>query len=148
MVFNEESGKKVAAYSALLGIMYATFGLLEIIIWAGVTTIAYVPADIFGGIMLLIIASVYLAGVSQQLRGNREGLSFLAVGSLLSAVFFGVYVTIVAANGLGYVLQPLGEAFGDWAEWTWLDDVRPAIWLFFFAIPGAYLSLTKKEWRE
>jgi len=157
MVFNKNVGTTIAAYSFFIGILYAIFGVLEILIGWGefvgtgvpliqpieLAGINLVPLDVFGGIMLIIIGVVYLTGVGQQARGEREGLGFLLVGSLLAAIFFGVYAVIMLANGVGYVFQ-----FEDWLEWIWLDDLRPGIWLFLLALPGAYLALTKKEWRE
>jgi len=157
VAFNKNVGATIAVYSFFIGILYAIFGILEILIGWGefVGTGVYliqpielagvnlVPPDVFGGIMLIIIGAVYLTGVGQQARGEREGLSFLLVGNLLAAIFFGVYMVIMLANGLGYVFQ-----FEDWLEWIWLDDFRPGIWLFLLALPGAYLILSKKEWRE
>jgi hypothetical protein len=157
MGFNKNVGKPIAVYSSVIGILYAIFGVLEILVGWGdfvgaeasiispleVAGVNVVPPDVFGGIMLIIIGAVYLTGVKQQAKGEREGLSFLLVGSLLAAIFFGVYVVIMLANGVGYLFQ-----FEDWLEWIWLDDLRPAIWLFLLALPGAYLAFTKKKWRE
>jgi hypothetical protein len=157
MGFNRNIGTGIAGYSFVIGILYAVFGFLEILVgWGdligtGVSLIPplelagvnVVPPDVFGGIMLIIIGAVYLTGVKQQAKGNREGLSFLFVGSLIAAIFFSVYLVIMLANGVGYVFQ-----FEDWLEWTWLDDLRPGIWLFLLALPGAYLAFTKKKWRE
>jgi hypothetical protein len=157
MGFNENVGVKMAVYSAAIGALYAVFGILEIMVgWGDLigTGVSFIPApeiagvnvippDVFGGIMLIIIGAVYLTGVKQQARGEREGISFLLVGSLIAAIFFGVYLVIMLANGVGYLFQ-----FEDWVEWTWLDDLRPGIWLFLLALPGTYLSFTKKKWRE
>ena len=157
MTFNKNVGTAIAVYSFFIGILYAIFGILEILIGWGefvgtgvpliqsieLAGVNLIPPDVFGGIMLIIIGVVYLTGVGQQARGNREGLSFLLVGSLLAAIFFGVYMVIMLANGVGYVFQ-----FEDWLEWVWLNDLRPGLWLFLLALPGAYLALTKKEWRE
>ncbi|WNZ28334.1 MAG: hypothetical protein IAX21_06570 [Candidatus Bathyarchaeota archaeon] len=157
MGFNKNIGTKLAIYSVIIGILYAVFGVLEILIgWGDLTGtgislipslelagVTVVPPDVFGGVMLIIIAIVYLTGVKQQAKGNREGLSFLLVGSLLATVFFGVYLAIMLSNGVGYLFQ-----FEDWLEWIWLDDLRPGIWLFLLALPGTYLSFTKKKWRE
>ncbi|HDQ06438.1 MAG TPA: hypothetical protein ENN36_06940 [Candidatus Bathyarchaeota archaeon] len=157
MGFNKNVGTTIAVYSSVIGMLYAIFGILEILVGWGefvgtgvsiippleVAGVNVVPPDVFGGIMLIIIGAVYLTGVKQQAKGEREGLSFLLVGSLLAAIFFGVYVVIMLANGVGYIFQ-----FEDWLEWIWLDDLRPGIWLFLLALPGAYLALTKKEWRE
>jgi len=143
MGFNKSTGKVIATYSAVLGLIYLTFGLVEILAGLGFVEVPLVPADVFGGIMLVIIAAVFLAGISEQWKGNREGLSFFVVGILLAAIFFGLYVLIMVANGLGYLLQ-----FEDWLEWTWLDDLRPGIWLFSLVLPGAYITLKRKEWRR
>jgi hypothetical protein len=157
MAFNKNVGTALAVYSFVMGILYAIFGLLEILVgWgefvgAGVPLIQpielagvnLVAPDVFGGIILTIIGAVYLTGVRQQARGEQEGLSFLLVGNILAAVFFAVYVVIMLANGVGYAFQ-----FEDWLEWGWLDDLRPGIWLFLLALPGAYLVLYKKDWRE
>jgi len=157
MGFNKNVGTTIAVYSFVIGILYAIFGILEILVGWGdfvgtgvpiiqpieLAGVNVVPPDVFGGIMLIIIGAVYLTGVRQQAKAEREALSFLLVGSLLAAVFFVVYVVIMLANGVGYVFQ-----FEDWLEWIWLDDLRPGIWLFLLALPGAYLALTKKEWRE
>ena len=157
MGFNKNVGTKIAAYSAVIGMLYAIFGILEILVGWGdligteaslippleIAGVTVVPPDVFGGVMLIIIGAVYLTGVKQQAKGEREGISFLFVGSLLATIFFGVYVVIMLANGVGYLFQ-----FEDWLEWIWLDDLRPGIWLFLLALPGAYLSFTKKSWRD
>jgi hypothetical protein len=157
MGFNKNVGTTIAVYSAIIGILYAIFGILEILVGWGdfvgtgvslippleIAGVNVVPPDVFGGIMLIIIGAVYLTGVKQQVKGQREGLSFLLVGSLLAAIFFGVYMVIMLANGVGYLFQ-----FEDWLEWIWLDDLRPGIWLFLLALPGTYLAFAKKKWRE
>lgn len=140
-------GGSVAVYSAIVGIAYAAIGLIEILgelgLKASFMETLLIPSSIFGGFMLSVIGIVYLSGISLQGQGNREGLSYLAVGSLLSAVYFGVYICIMGANAFGYLLQ-----FEDWMGWTWLDDMRPGIWLFPLALPAIYMVLGKKEWRE
>lgn len=157
MTFNKKVGTTLAVYSFFMGIIYAILGILEILIGWGefvgtgvpiiqpieLAGVQLVPLDVFGGIMLIIIGAVYLTGVRQQARGEREGLAFLLVGSLLATIFFVVYMVIMLANGVGYVFQ-----FEDWLDWIWLADLRPGIWLFLLALPGAYLVLSKKEWRE
>ena len=157
MGFNKSIGTRIATYSFITGISYTIFGLLEITVGCGdffgtgiplimsieLAGANLVPPDFFGGVMLIIIGIVYLIGVGQQARGEREGISFLLVGSLLATVFFAVYMSIMLANGVGYLFQ-----FEDWLEWTWLDDLRPGIWLFIIALPGAYLVLSRKDWRE
>ena len=156
MGFNKNIGTKIAVYSLVIGTLYAIFGVLEILVGWGdligtgdplippleLAGVNVVPADVFGGVMLIIIGVVYLTGIKLQTKGEREGLSFLFVGSLLALIFFAVYLAIMISNGIGYVFQ-----FEDWLEWIWIDDLRPGIWLFLLASPGAYLAFTKKKWR-
>ncbi len=157
MQFNKKAGTKVAALSFVIGTSYLVTGLIEMLAGGGefigsevtfippieMAGVTVIPGDFFGGVMLMIIGVVYLTGVKQQVRGEREGLSYLLVGSILATTFFLVYTAIMLSNGVGYVFQ-----FEDWIEWMWLDDLRPGLWLFPLALVGAYLVLTKKEWRE
>jgi uncharacterized membrane protein HdeD (DUF308 family) len=140
-------GKSVAVYSMMIGVAYVFTGLIEILGELGYEApfmeVMLIPSSVFGGFMLLIIGVVFLFGIRLQSRGSREGLSYLAVGALLSAVFFAVYVCVLGANAIGHAL-----GFEDWLEWTWLDDLRPGMWLFPLALPAIYMVLTKKEWRE
>lgn len=62
-----------------------------------------IPPSVFGGFILLI-GIVYLSGIRLQSQGNREGLSYLAVGVLLSTVFFIVYTCTMGANALGHAV--------------------------------------------
>jgi len=125
----------------VLDLLYLTFGLVEILVGLGLVKVMLIPPDVFGGIMLLIIAAVFFAGIDEQWKGKREGVSFFVVGILLASIFFGLYILIMAANGLGHLLR-----FEDWLEWTWLDDLRPGIWLFPLALPGAYWIFKEKLW--
>jgi hypothetical protein len=153
-------GKGMALYSAGLGLIYSVFGLLELIVGLdqalGLSWIQWnissslIFPDIFGGCMLVIIGIIFLFGVTSQWEGNREGASFLVVGTILAAVFFVAYIMILAAHALGYGVyhvtpEPYAASLEDWAEWMWLDDLRPGIWLFSFALPGLYLTL--KTWK-
>jgi len=150
MVFSKSLGKAVAVYSGLVGLLYVFFGFIELLDGFGlamgsllnISEAVFIPGDPFAGVMLIITGAVYLAGVDSLSVGNREGLSFLAVGVLLSTVLFGLYLAIMGSNFLGYVL-----GFEDWVGWAWTDDVRPGLWLWFSVIPGILVAL-KKEWRE
>ncbi len=151
--------KRWAIYSLGLGAAYAVFGVLGALIGLGqtygfnlvqpeISTVIY--PDIFGGIMLIIIGIIFLFGIRPQWKGNGEGTSLLVVGVFLSAVFFAVYMAIMLSHALGYAAfhiapEPYAEIMVDWAEWTWMDDLRPGIWLFAFTIPGLYLII--KLWK-
>lgn len=155
-------GKGMAVYSLGLGLVYFIFGFLELALglaealglgwiqWDISTALIY--PDIFGGCMLIIIGVIFLFGVGSQWQANREGISFLVVGTILATVFFVVYMAIMASHALGYGVyqvtpEPYADPMGDWAEWGWLDDARPGIWLFFFALLGLYLTLKTWKWK-
>jgi hypothetical protein len=153
---NTKTTKNLALYSTLIGAIYLIFGLLELtrgfseafgLTWEISTVL--VSADIFSGLALLIIGIIFLFGVHAQWKGGKDAASYLAVGTLIAAVFLAVYLAIMGAHAIGagfYSILPeeYAEVFADWAEWTWIDDLRPGIWLFIFAIPGAYYTM--KMW--
>jgi hypothetical protein len=153
---NTKSTKKLAIYSLGIGAIYLIFGLLELarglsetfgVTWEISTMLVY--PDMFSGVALTIIGLIFLFGIRAQWKGGKAAASYLAVGTLLAAVFFAVYLAIMGAHALGsgvYHILPeaYADIFADWAEWTWIDDMRPGIWLFAFAIPGAYYTM--KMW--
>jgi hypothetical protein len=80
------------------------------------------------------------------MESKQDAVSYLVVGALLAAVFFGVYLAIMGSHAMGFGVyniapEPYADIFADWAEWTWLNDMRPGIWLFAFAIPSLYYTL-------
>jgi hypothetical protein len=153
---NIKTGKPLAAYSLGLGALYLVFGLLELarglsetfaFEWAlmDVST-ALVYPDIFSGVTLSIIGLIFLFGVAPQWKAKTDSGSYLAVGTLLAGVFFAVYLAIMAAHAIGwgvYNVVPVDyvDIFADWAEWTWIADMRAGIWLFAFALPAAYYTV-------
>lgn len=147
--FSKRSGQMVAIYSAIVGLAYVLMGLLEITRGLGVelsmlTGLAeafYVVGDAFAGFVLVVIGAVYLGGLVVS-RGDREGLSYVSVGALMSTVLLALYVANIVSNGLGLVL-----GFEDWLGWTVLDDFRPGLILWVLAIPAVLVAL-RKEWRE
>ncbi|MCK4478171.1 hypothetical protein KAU88_06560 [Candidatus Bathyarchaeota archaeon] len=154
-------GKGMATYSLSLGLIYSLFGLFELVLgldqslglgWFQLDiSTALICPDLFGGCMLIIIGIIFLFGIDSQWKGNREGISFLVVGTILAMVFFAVYATIMASHALGYGIyqvtpEPHADPLGDWAEWIWLDDIRPAIWLFTLVLPGLYMTL--QTWKR
>jgi hypothetical protein len=66
--------------------------------------------------------------VKGTLDGDYKGLSLLMGGLFLSAVFGILYLLMLGADGLMYLL---GEA----EEIPGLVDFRPAIWFFILALP-------------
>jgi len=156
MSINLKVKKRWAIYSLGLGFAYAAFGTLGILAGFSQTYgfnlvppevgTALIYPDAFGGIMLMIIGVIFLFGVRPQWRGAGEGASFLVVGAFLSAVFFAVYIAIMLSHAIGFAAfniapAPYAEIMADWAEWTWMNDLRSCIWLFAFATPSLQLAL-------
>lgn len=125
--FGIGKGQRVGIYALVLGIVYLAFGVIEVFGGAG----EVIPRDLFGGFALAVIAATYLKGVKGLLNGEHMGLSFLIGGLFLSTVFGILYLLLMGADGLMYVL---GEA----EEFSILAGFRPAIWLFFLSLPLAY----------
>lgn len=125
--FNLKTGKTLGIYAFSLGALYLLVGLLEIFGGSG----ELIPGDLFGGLALAIIATTYLYGVRDTLKGDYKGLSLLMGGLFLSAIFGLLYLLMLGADGLMYLL---GEA----EEIPGLVDFRPAIWFFILSLPLIY----------
>ena len=111
-------------YSAILFIITLTAGLIEL--WGGLkgeAVFQIFPSDVFGGLVLMIISSVFLRGVTHE-----EHKAFFGFGSLMLAVFSVLYILVLLANGLDAWIV------GD--EWNPVDDLRVEIVLLPLAIPG------------
>ena len=119
--------KNIGLYSALIGGMTAIIGALEVIFLLTGTD-SWIPADLFGGLALLVIAAVYLSGIGELLSKREEGLSFALTGTILTMVFGSLYTLIM---GTDYLMYLLGEA----DEFLILDEVRPEILLLVAVLP-------------
>ncbi|MFQ6033426.1 MAG: hypothetical protein ACE5KR_01015 [Candidatus Bipolaricaulia bacterium] len=115
-------------YSLSLGTIYLGMGLLE----ALGRYSKFIPHDIFGGFVLLVIGGIYLSGTKSLWRRQNEGLAGLLVGTALTLIFASLYLLVMGADGLSYLL-------GDLEEWRPLADLRPEVWLAPLALPGLWL---------
>lgn len=125
--FSIKTGKRLAIYASALGAISLAVGLVEILGGWGES----IPGDLFGGFVLVVMAVTYLSGVKGVFRGRHEGLSFLMGGLFLTSVFGVLYLLMMGADGLMYLL---GEA----EALPKLADARPAIWIFVLSLPLAY----------
>jgi len=126
--FSISTGKWLGAYALALGLACLTAGLMEISGGYG----EMIPGDVFGGLVLVVIAATYLNGVKGVCEGGHGGLSFLMGGVFLTMVFGGLYLLIIGADALIYLM---GEA----EEMPALVDLRPAIWIAILSLPLAYM---------
>jgi hypothetical protein len=156
MDMNTQTGKQLSIYSLGIGALYLIFGLLEFLrglsetfgiqstLSETSTTLIY--PDMFSGVTLTIIGLIFLFGVRSQWKDSKDFAPYLVVGVLLSAVFFAVYLVILGAHAVGsavfqFAPEAYADLFADWADWSWLNDMRPGIWLFAFALPGVFYTL-------
>lgn len=133
--FDMGKGKTLGIYAGVLGSVYLIIGVIEVFGGAG----EVIPGDLFGGLALVVIAATFLNGVKGLFDGEHIGLSFLVGGLFLSAIFGVLYLLLMGADGMMFLL---GEA----EEFSALADFRPAIGLFFLSLPLAYQAwaLTRK----
>ena len=87
----------MASYSFIAGIAYLIVAFLEI-------TGIKITRDIFGGAALIIISSIYLAGIKETLKRSYKGISFIVGGIILSAIFGIMYLLIFFAEILEYLM--------------------------------------------
>jgi hypothetical protein len=123
-------------FSMITGSLYILLGLLQLL--AGVakilmgpdvriplTGILFVPADVIGSFVLLLIGTVFIYGVMEMRSGIYEGVSYAYVGILIALIFAAIYMLVSTGNMLeAYLLKNK-----DFIDWTPLSDLRPGIYL-------------------
>ncbi|UEC42801.1 MAG: conserved membrane protein of unknown function [Methanothrix sp.] len=124
--YSIKTGKGLGIYASALGAISLVVGLVEISGGWG----EIIPGDLFGGFVLLVIAATYLNGVKGVFQGRYEGLSFLVGGLFLTAVFGILYLLMMGAEGLMYLL---GEA----QALPGIFDLRPEVWILLLSLPLA-----------
>ncbi len=123
----KEAGKIV--FGLIAGTIYVVFGLIQVVVGLGYgsgwTKAIFVPSDIAGGLILVLIGMVFLYGVKELNAGINEGVAYIYVGILLALGFTAIYLLIMGADALeAYAIR--SEDFEDWAP---LDDMKPGIYL-------------------
>lgn len=124
--------RTIGIYSAVIGIAYIIYGLIEMVTWAtGPLDLPLSPSqDIFAGFILLVIGSILVYRIQALLNMKYEGLSFLFVGLVLSTIIGVMYLLIMGADALNapIICEP------------WEFDASaynlPAIVLFILLLPG------------
>lgn len=129
--------KNIGLYTGLVGAITAIIGSLEILfVFTG--TDSWIPADLFGGFALIVIAAVYLSGIGELLSMREEGLSFALTGMILTMVFGSLYILMAGADWLMYLL---GEA----DEFLIISELRPEILLLVATLPLARYMIKRKN---
>ena len=120
-----KNGKWSSVLTLIVGIAYLVVGVIQIL--SSLQLIAPIVgfSDLIGGILLIIVASVFLTGVKPLSVNNQEGYAFIAVGYILAALLFGLQILVILTNGLGWLLR-----FEDWIAWNIWNDITPSFWMF------------------
>jgi hypothetical protein len=128
-------GNKEMVFAALTGVLYASFGLLNILEGFGIDTgmagSLFIPGDILGGFCLVVIGAVFLNGLREMLKGINAGVSFVYVGILMSLIFAAVYLLIMGGNLLDSYIVP-----DDYEGWSVMESFRPGIYLGLLSLLG------------
>jgi hypothetical protein len=123
-------------FSLVCGSLYIILGLLQLAAGTGrvligsdfsipLANVLFVPADLIGSFVLLLIGTVFIYGVLEMRSGVYEGISYAYVGILLALIFAFIYLLVCTGNLLETYLL-MNEEF---AGWTPLSDMRPGIYL-------------------
>ncbi|UXM85048.1 hypothetical protein [Methanococcus aeolicus] len=100
----------------LIGIIEALSGLLNILCITIINNTLF-TADIFGGITLATIGSIYLIGFLKSVEKDVGSVSYVYVGSLIGIAIGILYILLMGANIMEYLL---GNMEGGW---NILDDI-------------------------
>ena len=122
-------------YSVILGVAYIALGILEVM--AGFFSLLglngelipgteWVPIDLFGGGSAMVIGFTYVGALSLW-KGRDESISYILVGSFLSAVFGGLYLLILGADAVSLLLAS--------ERLKLIGEIRPEIFLFLLSLP-------------
>ena len=134
----------IGIYSGIIGSLYLVYGILEAYSWIfGPVKIFLSPApDIMGAFILLLIGSVLIYRLGKLLDGRYDGMAFLFVGLVLSAITGIMYLLIMGADALDAAI--VGE--------PWKFDPTsynlPAIALFILLLPSWILMKHREDFRE
>jgi len=120
-----EDGTWPSRLALVVGLAYASVGTIQVFIALGFIAPIIGFTDLVGGLLLIIIAAVFLTGVKPLSRNEQEGYAFIAVGYILAAILFALQVLVIITNALGWFLR-----FNNWLQWNVLNDITPSLWLF------------------
>ncbi len=126
-----EEGRWPAFFTLVIGLGYLLVGSIQILSSIGIIAPIIGFSDLIGGLLLIIVALVFLTGIKPLSENNHEGFAFIVVGYILAAVLFALQVLVILTNALGWVLQ-----FEDWIIWNISNDITPSLWMFIILMTG------------
>ena len=126
-----DNGKWPSVLTLIIGVAYLTIGIIQVLSSLHLITPIVGFSDLIGGILLAIVASVFLTGVRPLSKNNQEGYAFIAVGYILAALLFGLQILVILTNALGWIF-----GFEDWLLWNIWNDITPSLWMFVILMTG------------
>ncbi len=120
-----KDGTWPAILALVIGISYGIVGILQIMVSLGLMAPIAGFNDFVGGLLLIIVASVFLTGVRPLSRNEQEGYAFIAVGYILTAIMFALQILVIITNALGWLLH-----YEEWLNWNIMNDITPSLWMF------------------
>lgn len=135
MITNKEY-KYETAFGLIVGPLYIIFGFIQLAVGLGYssgwTDALYIPKDIIGSLILVLLGAIFLYGVKELNEGTDEGVSFVYVGIFLALLWVVVYLLVMSASALeAYMLKS-----EDFEEWVPADDMKPGIYLGILPLIG------------
>ncbi|TFG34623.1 hypothetical protein EU527_02650 [Candidatus Thorarchaeota archaeon] len=120
-----EDGTLPSVLAFVIGLSYGIAGLIQVLVSLGILPLIVGFTDLVGGLLLIIVAAVFLTGVRPLSKDEQEGYAFIAVGYILAAILFALQVMVIITNTMGWAL-----GYDDWIEWNISNDITPSFWMF------------------
>ncbi|ADE37318.1 hypothetical protein [Methanohalophilus mahii] len=117
-------------FSLLWGILYMVTGLVQVFKGVGILPSSFLsssmlPAELAGGLVLVVIGAVFLVATFEFSNNSFEGSAYTYVGILLCLVFGALYLLSMVADLINaYILGMEG-----YEKWTFIDSFKPALYL-------------------
>ena len=144
--------KNKMVFGMLAGVAYALFGVIQIIVAldlelpfiSALAETMFIPKDIVGGFILVLIGVVFVYGLKELHAGINEGVAYIYVGIFFALIFLAIYLLIIAANAMEayMILNP------EFATWSPADDLKPGIYLGIIPLLGFILWHGKFQFGE
>jgi hypothetical protein len=138
-----DDGTWPSILALVAGFAYCAAGVLQLLASTGLVGPVIGFTDFLGGLLLVVVAAVFLAGVRPLSRNKKEGYAFIVVGYILAAVLFVLQIMVILTNGLGWIL-----GFEDWTGWNIYNDITPSLWMFIILMTTTGLLWVMGNFRE
>ncbi len=116
--------------SLIWGLFYLAAGSVQLLKGIGILPEPFIssslmPPAIAGGLVMLVVAAVFLFGFLKISKDTVEGHAFAYAGILLGMVFGAVYFLDLLADMFNFYIL----ASEDYAGWKLIDSFKPALYL-------------------